>query len=441
MDDSLPLRQRIFKMLMESQYWPPDQMLAYQRNQLTQLLRHARTQVPFYKTRLDPVFNRNDEIDWDRWHEIPIVTRADLRDNYQAMLANIMPPGHGPSKTFRSSGSSGVPIATETTKISSDAKLAAVSRFYRNQKIDTQNTSAWFSSFAANGEVLREEFYGKSQKNPADPERDIQDVVINRNLPEPRKLQLLRSFGVVYMHDITNNAEMLATANLHSENPIKLEAVFCSGQTLAAYQRDLFQKSYGARSLSIYSSKEGSLMGCQCGDGPTYHLNSELILLEIVDAEGKVCGPGQAGRVIITPFLSTALPLIRYDQGDTAELHASCTCDSKLPVLKNVTGRQDQILRLPDGPRAVGGLLQKLMRENLNALAFQLAQVGPLQLEIRYVPIYPDRQFDRAPIVAHVHQGLHPHMNVVFKQIDKIPLNAGGKQQRVVCELDARPVS
>ena len=135
------------------------------------------------------------------------------------------------------------------------------------------------------------------------------------------------------------------------------------------------------------------------------------------------------------------MPLIRYDQGDTAELHASCTCGINLPVLKNVTGRQDQILRLPEGPRAVGGLFQKLMRENLNALAFQLAQVGPLQLEIRYVPIDPDKQFDRASIVAHVHDGLHPDMNVVFKQVDKIPLNAGGKQQRVVCEIDNQPVS
>lgn len=436
MYDYLPLRHRIYTMLMESQYWPPDQMLAYQRSQLTQLLHHARTQSPFYKTRLDPVFSRSGEIDWDRWHEIPIVTRADLRDNYQAMLANIMPPGHGPSKTFRSSGSSGVPIATEATKISSDAKLAAAARFYQNQKIDTRNLSARFSSFAPDGEALREEFYfGAPQKNPASPDRDIHEVIINRTLPEPRKLQLLQSLGVSYMHDITNNAEILATVNLHSENPIRLDAVFCSGQTLSAYQRELFQKSYGARSLSIYSSKEGSLMGCQCGDGPTHHLNSELILLEIVDAEGRICEPGQMGRVIITPFFSTALPLIRYDQGDTAELHASCTCDSKLPLLKNVTGRQDQILKLPEGPRAVGGLFQKLMRENLNALAFQLAQVGPLQLEIRYVPITPGEQFDKAPILAHVREGLHPDMNVVFKQIDKIPLNAGGKQQRVVCEI------
>lgn len=88
MDSTLSLRQRIYDMLMESQYWPPEQMLVYQRSQLAQLLRHAKATVPFYKTRLDAVFNRNGDIDWDRWHEIPIVTRADLRDRREEMLTN-----------------------------------------------------------------------------------------------------------------------------------------------------------------------------------------------------------------------------------------------------------------------------------------------------------------------------------------------------------------
>lgn len=125
-------RQRIYEMLMESQYWPPEQMLAYQRSQLAQLLRHAKATVPFYKTRLDAVFERNGEIDWDRWHEIPIVTRADLRDRREEMLATALPPGHGPTKTFHSSGSSGVPVSVEVTQLATAAKLAAKVRQLAN---------------------------------------------------------------------------------------------------------------------------------------------------------------------------------------------------------------------------------------------------------------------------------------------------------------------
>src|SRR3990170_4437006 len=126
MDSTPSLRQRIYEMLMESQYWPLEHMLAYQRSQLTQLRHHAKATVPFYKTRLDMVFKRNGEIDWDRWHEIPIVTRADLRDRRNELLASKLPPGHGPSKAFSTSGSSGIPVAMEITWLWGRANRAAV---------------------------------------------------------------------------------------------------------------------------------------------------------------------------------------------------------------------------------------------------------------------------------------------------------------------------
>jgi phenylacetate-CoA ligase len=83
--------QQIFDMLMESQFWSADQMRDYQRSQLAQLLRHAKAHVPFYKTRLDCVLRKDGSIDWDRWEEIPIVTRADLRDRGGEMLSTFVP--------------------------------------------------------------------------------------------------------------------------------------------------------------------------------------------------------------------------------------------------------------------------------------------------------------------------------------------------------------
>ena len=123
------LQQKILDMLMESQFWPPERMLEFQRSQLAQLLRHARENVPFYRNRLDPVFKSNGEIDWDRWLQIPIVTRADLRDRRSELLAAKLPPGHGPTKTFTTSGSSGIPVSIEATRLWGHANRAANRRF------------------------------------------------------------------------------------------------------------------------------------------------------------------------------------------------------------------------------------------------------------------------------------------------------------------------
>jgi phenylacetate-CoA ligase len=429
-------QKQILEMLLRSQYWPPDQMLAYQRSQLSQLLHHARAQVPFYKNRLDPVFRGNGGIDWNRWNEIPIVTRADLRDRRNEMLAVTLPPSHGPSKTFHSSGSSGVPIAMETTKIALDANRAAATRFYELQGIDSKKTRATLSNTTTTGEMLREEFYFKQLGRPsAGAEYGGRKIVLNRNLPESRKLDLLESEGVTYLSDIPNNTEVLALANLSRKIPVKLDAILCSGQGLTVDQRNLFQESFGARSISVYSSEEGGMMACQCGDSFHYHLNPEIVLVEILTPDGNAYAPGEPGRVVITPFFSTALPLIRYDQGDTAELLPPCTCKSRLPVLGKITGRQDQLLQFPDGLRSATGINQKLLRENLNALAFQLAQIATFKLELRFVSADVNKQVNADPIIAHIRELIHPKLEVILKPVEKIPLNSGGKQQRIVCEI------
>jgi phenylacetate-CoA ligase len=430
------VNQKIFDMLMESQYWPPEQMLKFQRSQLAQLLRHAKANVPFYKTRLDPVLRKNGEIDWNRWHEIPVVTRADLRDRRNEILATSLPTGHGPVKAFNSSGSSGIPIRVEVTQTWTYANRAATQRFHNLQGLVSKKTRASFANSVKDPELLGVEYYNAQTGKPSsDTENSARQLVLNRNLTEIRKLDILEVEGVEYLSDIPNNIEVLALANLSRKNPIRLECIMCFGQGLTVEQRKLFQASFGARSLSIYSSMEGGLMGCQCGERLHYHLNPEIVHVEILDDDGRNCAPGEQGRVVITPFFNTASPLIRYEQGDGAALLPSCECLSRLPVIGNISGRQDQFMRFPEGPRSATGLSQKLIRETLDALAYQLAQVETYKLEIRYVPADFNRQFDPHPVIAHIRENLHPQLDIVFRPVTQVPLNPGGKHQRIVCEI------
>lgn len=439
MNEAQQFKQRIYEMLMASQFWPPEVMLAYQRTQLTQLLLHARENVPFYKSRLDPVFKKNGDIDWDRWHEIPIVTRVDLRDRRNELLATKLPPDHGPSMPYSTSGSSGIPIAIEITRLWGQANRAALRRFHKLHGIVSTKSSASFSHSLKSDELRTSDYLSKAKEHHSNGAATAaRELVLPRSLAESRKLDILEAEGVDYIFDIPNNVEVLAIANLARKNPVRLEALIFHGQGVTLEQRNLFQRSFGARSLLIYSSNEGGLMGYQCVNNHHYHLNPEMVFLEILTAEGRACRPGEAGRVIVTPFFSTALPLVRYEQGDTAEFLPSCTCGSKLPLIGNISGRQDQFFRFPEGIRTATGLSQALLRENLNALAFQLAQVETYKLELRYVPADKNRPINPDPIVAHLRELIHPKLDVVFKPVETVPLNAGGKHQRIVCEISPR---
>jgi phenylacetate-coenzyme A ligase PaaK-like adenylate-forming protein len=95
MSTEAAFQKQIYDFLMESQYLSAAEIVQYQQNQLSQLLKFAFAKVPFYKDRLKPVMGTGGQIRWDRWSEIPILTRSDLLTHREAMLAPEVPAGHG----------------------------------------------------------------------------------------------------------------------------------------------------------------------------------------------------------------------------------------------------------------------------------------------------------------------------------------------------------
>jgi hypothetical protein len=60
---------------------------------------------------------------------------------------------------------------------------------------------------------------------------------------------------------------------------------------------------------------------------------------------------GEVGRVVITTLQNFAMPLIRYDIGDYAEVGPPCSCGRGLPVLRRILGRKRNMFILPSGQR------------------------------------------------------------------------------------------
>ena len=431
MDSTPSLVQRIYQMLMESQHWPPETMLEYQRSQLAPLLRHAKATVPFYKTRLDPVFKENGGMDWDRWHEIPIVTRADLRDRREEMLTTDLPPGHGPVKDFSTSGSSGIPITITATAIAGAAKSAALRRMHTLHGMEDAGNFATF--------VFPHELNGTITNHGDIPawsfeqhEGGGKNIKVNLFLPDTEKLGILLEQGVTSLSHLPNTGEILAYQNNKLAHPLSLESFLTYGQNITDEQRQKVKDSFGARSISIYSSKEAGLMACQCTAGTHFHINDELALLEIVNGRGLPCAPGETGRVVVTPFHSTAQPMIRYEQGDLATFGETCGCGSMLKVLQAIEGRQDPIFRFPDRLGSEVLIDKSMLQKMLRAAAIQMAQTSELKFEIRYVADADVTSGAKARINKHLRQVLHPELRFQYKRVAEIPRNAGGKQQRFV---------
>lgn len=434
MTKAMDFQNKIREMLMQSQFWPLDAMQTFQRNQLTQLLQHARTTVPFYQTRLDPLFKSNGDIDWNRWREIPVVTRADLREMRAEMLTTALPAGHGPTLDYSTSGSSGVPITVTTTSIANAVRRAAFARMDVQHQIDASKIWATFvfPHEIENGIDFKNNTAAFSVKKMKNGGRQIK---INLKISDNDKLDLILQEKINYLSHLPNTAEIMAFENNLRKNPVRFEAFICYGQSISDEQRRIVKNSFGARCISIYSSKEAGLMAQQCHTGEHFHVNSELAIIEVINAQGLACKTGETGSLIVTPIYSTAQPLIRYEQGDLVTLGEPCACGSMLPVLTSISGRQDPIFRFPDRLGSEVLIDKVLLEKTLQARAIQLAQTGPLKFTIRYVADVQVPVAGRNTINTHLRLILHPDLQFEYQKLAEIPRNAGGKQQRFVCEF------
>ena len=424
-DDGLP--HQFFDMLMASQWWSADALRSYQRSQLSQLLRHARDQVPFYEHRLDAVFKPDGDIDWDRWNEVPIVRRQDLVEQGDAMLARQLPNAHGTTTVSVTSGTSGASVQVTSTQLAHIALHANRFRSYDWHQIDWTRLCC---SVLLNADPEIDAWPDGSILGPWGPEWEAASIDgalirINRSTPADKILEFLVRKQPAYLTTGPKAALALALEAEATGIDLKFDAYLPHGEALTDDDRAAMLRVFGARSLDLYSSKEAGHIAVGCPEDKGLHVNAESVLVEIVDDRGQPVPPGTLGRVIVTPFFNAAQPLIRYDQGDVAILTEPCRCGRHLPRLARLVGRASTVFYHPDG--RVRASFVGMHRHLLRCTAWQIVQVGPTEFEVRYVPEGARDTDGEAALRDRIREAYFEDSEVRFVVVADIPLSAAGK--------------
>jgi phenylacetate-CoA ligase len=422
---------QLSSMFNESMYWPSSRMHDYQLTQLESLVRHAKRHVPFYAKRLDCLFKPDGSIDWSRWRDIPILSREEVRDSEAEMMSRVVPPLHGAVQTVFTSGSTGIPLKLSFPRIFTHVAGVAWQRFYKLHGVKSGQGLIDFKVALPTSEAFDAEYVSLTQ------EKDSRNLfMIRRNLPTEITLGLMQKSGFKTVIDSPNNTEVLAQANLRCGKPVQLDFIIGIGMGITPKQQVLFMESFGAKSVSPYSSKEGSLMAFECPYGQRhFHSSAELLLLEVLNDQGEEVAPGESGISVITPFFNSAQPLIRYRQGDILIRGSShCTGGITLPSITGIVGRQDAIFKLSGGDVTMFGMNNEELSSAMKADAFQFAQIGPDNIEVRYVSQYEMSHADCERVANEFQNVARSKVKMTFRRMEHIPLNAGGKQQRFVNE-------
>jgi phenylacetate-CoA ligase len=216
-----------------------------------------------------------------------------------------------------------------------------------------------------------------------------------------------------------------------------LKVAFVTGEVLYPYQRTAIADTLNCPVANGYGGRDSALIAHECPRGGM-HVLADAVILELLDADGRLVPAGEPGEIVITDLHSHEVPFIRYATGDIAVLSpGACSCGRPLPLLEKVEGRSNDSVMSPDG-RTINSLaLIYAVREIEGIERFRIHQMAldgfsiQLVCNDRYQPESEDR------IRKGWSQLLRCPVSVQFEYVPQLAPDPSGKFRHVISHLGA----
>ncbi|MBT1071070.1 hypothetical protein [Pelotalea chapellei] len=109
----------------------------------------------------------------------------------------------------------------------------------------------------------------------------------------------------------SNLGALMRSFREHGSIPLRLKGIQTIGEVLPSCVRMECEELFGIQPVDLYSSQEVGNIALQCPESGLCHVQSESLLVEVVDDSGRPCAPGETGRIIVTTLHGFAMPLLR----------------------------------------------------------------------------------------------------------------------------------
>jgi phenylacetate-CoA ligase len=372
---------RLRKALEESQWFTRDMLQARCHTRLQHFLTDVNAISPYYADQfrargLSPSSFGDPEI----LLRIPCLTKELIRANQDQLLSH----SDQPARFMKTSGSSGQPLEFAVGKERISHDIAAKWRATRWWGLDIGDPEAvvWGSDIELGAQGLA---------------RQIRDRLIRSRLFPAKQLRgdalmalfdRLQAYNPAMIYGYPSILALLAEAALQQKRRYdagSLKVIFCTAEKLYDHQRQLIEHVFKAPVANGYGSRDAGFIAHECPQG-RLHLSAEDIIVEILDDQQNPVAAGTAGEIVVTHMATRAFPMIRYRTGDIGILSTeACTCGRQLPVLTDVIGRANDLLRATDGSPVHGAYIGNIVREDAAVAQFQFIQHSPRQFELKLV--------------------------------------------------------
>jgi phenylacetate-CoA ligase len=297
--------QKQLEWLKSFQHATREEIYSFQLNTIRDLLNHCYRNVPFYrKSWRSSGFNPDRFRELELLENVPVTTRADLRLHFPSGTC-----AHNVSVLRRvrksTSGSTGQPLEFYNDRWSLGIRLA--SRFLHNEWVGIELLDSWIR-------MTHPQARYRSLVN----ETQISTLAATRHRVRElvQYLENARPKGIVAFP----SALRILSEGLDSHNdgfPSTLKAVVSTGEMLLPLDRTRMSRTFGVEVYDRYSTQEvPGEWAQQCVSRNELHWNPAIVFLEIRYKE-REARAGETGRVLLTDLWNRAMPLVRYEIGES----------------------------------------------------------------------------------------------------------------------------
>jgi phenylacetate-CoA ligase len=441
--------QRLAKTLRElqrAQWLSPEELQIRNQISLQSLLKHAAGNVPFYRNLYQRFGLASEELSSvTDLSALPVLNKSHYRNDSESFYAANVPSYRRLERT--TSGSTGEPfsfcldrralsiIFASHLFYDSWHGLRPVDRYIRIVTPPAAVPSPATGTPPA--ELLRQAITNRIQhfyESWTQRKFPLWEVDADSARTIWRQIESFRpKFVMGYTSALAAIADQLLQQDLRLSCPLR--GVITIAETLSPPRRRLIEQYFAAPIINRYGLREfGSWSAQSCAQSPEhFHVNTELVVCEILRADGSHCAPGETGRVVLTDLHNYARPFIRYNTGDLAVAgEGTCSCGRGFPMLGQIEGRSRECLRTPSGkeisPVVLGHYLF-VYHDHLEFVRhYQLVQESESSVRLLIVPSERWQEERREKLRADLVQLIENEMHVSVELVSDIQVEKSGKR-------------
>lgn len=206
-----------------------------------------------------------------------------------------------------------------------------------------------------------------------------------------------------------------------------------------------FLRDRGIVTRSSYSCAELGPIATECPVCPVcpvcpgqYHVVHSNVMVQGGDSlavSGLDGDPLEVSNLLVTHLHSYATPLIRYEVGDSAVIHESCSCGHQGTTLSHIHGRRKNFVRAQDGTWVYLPIFSKPMSDLAAFKEFFFEQLEPGQVLLWWVPLGDFSAHAQQRVLAYLRGMTRSDLDFDIRITERIDWSKNPKRVPFICRL------